>query len=144
MHWDGVIGGRSSARPRRNNARQRWTGIYGEDLEGIPGSAKAQNGGLDRPSCRHAINLRREGNTDRKQQAPRQRSALQDVVTREYTINVHKRTHDLSFKKSAFYISHFPGLEKGVKGGDGDGGRFTCVDVEPGPAGRSASLDCFG
>jgi hypothetical protein len=42
--------------------------------------------------------------TDKKQQAPRQRSALQDVVTREYTINVHKRTHDLSFKKSAFIL----------------------------------------
>lgn len=35
-------------------------------------------------------------------QTRKQRSALQDVVTREYTINIHKRTHDLSFKKSAY------------------------------------------
>jgi len=34
-------------------------------------------------------------------QAPKQRSALHDVVTREYTIHMHKRTHDLGFKKSA-------------------------------------------
>jgi large subunit ribosomal protein L31e len=33
-------------------------------------------------------------------QTRKTRSALQDVVTREYTINLHKRTHDLSFKKS--------------------------------------------
>jgi hypothetical protein len=33
-------------------------------------------------------------------QTPKQRSALHDVVTREYTINIHKRTHDLGFKKS--------------------------------------------
>lgn len=50
------------------------------------------------PSCR--ITRKKNGQADDKQQAPRQRSALQDVVTREYTINVHKRTHDLSFKKS--------------------------------------------
>ncbi|RSH82193.1 60S ribosomal protein L31 [Saitozyma podzolica] len=37
----------------------------------------------------------------KEKQAPRQRSALHDVVTREYTINVHKRTHDLGFKKKA-------------------------------------------
>ncbi|EJT51108.1 hypothetical protein A1Q2_07217 [Trichosporon asahii var. asahii CBS 8904] len=35
------------------------------------------------------------------QKTRKQRSALQDVVTREYTINIHKRTHDLSFKKKA-------------------------------------------
>nr|XP_019051348.1 50S small subunit ribosomal protein L31e [Kwoniella bestiolae CBS 10118]OCF30278.1 50S small subunit ribosomal protein L31e [Kwoniella bestiolae CBS 10118] len=29
------------------------------------------------------------------------RSALHDVVTREYTIHLHKRVHDLSFKKKA-------------------------------------------
>jgi len=34
-------------------------------------------------------------------QQPKQRSALHDVVTREYTIHMHKRTHDLGFKKSA-------------------------------------------
>lgn len=28
------------------------------------------------------------------------RSALHDVVTREYTIHLHKRVHDLAFKKS--------------------------------------------
>lgn len=33
-------------------------------------------------------------------QTRKQRSALQDVVTREYTINLHKRVHDLGFKKS--------------------------------------------
>ncbi|KAL7420903.1 60S ribosomal protein L31B [Cryptotrichosporon argae] len=31
----------------------------------------------------------------------KQRSALQDVVTREYTIHLHKRVHDLSFKKKS-------------------------------------------
>jgi hypothetical protein len=35
-------------------------------------------------------------------QAPRQRSALQDVVTREYTIHLHTKIHDLAFKKSTF------------------------------------------
>ncbi|KAA1475340.1 hypothetical protein DENSPDRAFT_842092 [Dentipellis sp. KUC8613] len=29
------------------------------------------------------------------------RSALQDVVTREYTIHLHKRVHDVAFKKRA-------------------------------------------
>ncbi|KAL2812506.1 ribosomal protein L31e-domain-containing protein [Aspergillus granulosus] len=29
------------------------------------------------------------------------RSAIADVVTREYTINLHKRTHGVSFKKRA-------------------------------------------
>ncbi|KAL4878724.1 carbon-nitrogen hydrolase [Aspergillus karnatakaensis] len=31
----------------------------------------------------------------------KQRSAIADVVTREYTINLHKRTHGVSFKKRA-------------------------------------------
>ncbi|OJT05929.1 60S ribosomal protein L31 [Trametes pubescens] len=31
----------------------------------------------------------------------KQRSALQDVVTREYTIHLHKRVHGRSFKKRA-------------------------------------------
>ncbi|KAL1408268.1 60S ribosomal protein L31B [Vanrija albida] len=35
------------------------------------------------------------------QKTRKTRSALQDVVTREYTINLHKRTHDLSFKKKS-------------------------------------------
>ncbi|GMK57206.1 hypothetical protein CspeluHIS016_0400400 [Cutaneotrichosporon spelunceum] len=35
------------------------------------------------------------------QKTRKQRSALQDVVTREYTINLHKRVHDLAFKKKA-------------------------------------------
>ncbi|CAK9784890.1 hypothetical protein CC85DRAFT_283858 [Cutaneotrichosporon oleaginosum] len=35
------------------------------------------------------------------QKTRKQRSALQDVVTREYTINLHKRVHDLGFKKKA-------------------------------------------
>lgn len=35
-------------------------------------------------------------------QAPKQRSALHDVVTREYTIHLHKRVHDVAFKKSEF------------------------------------------
>lgn len=42
-------------------------------------------------------------------QAPRQRSALQDVVTREYTIHLHTRIHDLAFKKSASYPHGQPG-----------------------------------
>ncbi|WRT70472.1 uncharacterized protein IL334_007470 [Kwoniella shivajii] len=36
---------------------------------------------------------------ERKTRTPR--SALHDVVTREYTIHLHKRVHDLSFKKKA-------------------------------------------
>jgi hypothetical protein len=33
-------------------------------------------------------------------QTPKTRSALHDVVTREYTIHLHKRVHDCQFKKS--------------------------------------------
>ncbi|EED80506.1 60S ribosomal protein L31 [Postia placenta Mad-698-R] len=35
------------------------------------------------------------------QKAGKTRSALQDVVTREYTIHLHKRVHGRSFKKRA-------------------------------------------
>ena len=39
---------------------------------------------------------------DTKQQKTRKtRSALNDVVTREYTVNLHKRVHGRSFKKRA-------------------------------------------
>ena len=41
-------------------------------------------------------------------QTPKTRSALHDVVTREYTIHLHKRTHDLSFKKSGFLLPSCP------------------------------------
>ena len=37
--------------------------------------------------------------TERK--TPKTRSALHDVVTREYTIHLHKRVHDCAFKKKA-------------------------------------------
>ncbi|KIJ28279.1 hypothetical protein M422DRAFT_54661 [Sphaerobolus stellatus SS14] len=38
--------------------------------------------------------------TDRKsKKTPKTRSALQDVVTREYTIHLHKHVHGRSFKK---------------------------------------------
>ncbi|KAL4780598.1 carbon-nitrogen hydrolase [Aspergillus varians] len=36
-----------------------------------------------------------------QQTGKKQRSAIADVVTREYTINLHKRTHGVSFKKRA-------------------------------------------
>ncbi|CAO1634323.1 unnamed protein product [Jaminaea pallidilutea] len=36
-----------------------------------------------------------------KKEGRKQRSALSDVVTREYTIHLHKRTHDIAFKKRA-------------------------------------------
>ncbi|PWN27395.1 hypothetical protein BDZ90DRAFT_232373 [Jaminaea rosea] len=36
-----------------------------------------------------------------KKEGRKQRSALQDVVTREYTIHLHKRVHDVAFKKRA-------------------------------------------
>ncbi|KAF5339203.1 hypothetical protein D9611_011126 [Ephemerocybe angulata] len=36
-----------------------------------------------------------------KKTGGKQRSALQDVVTREYTIHMHKRVHGRSFKKRA-------------------------------------------
>ncbi|KAF8351896.1 ribosomal protein L31e-domain-containing protein [Amanita rubescens] len=37
----------------------------------------------------------------KKKTGGKTRSALQDVVTREYTIHLHKRVHDRSFKKRA-------------------------------------------
>ncbi|RSH77388.1 60S ribosomal protein L31 [Apiotrichum porosum] len=53
------------------------------------------------------------------QKTRKQRSALQDVVTREYTINVHKRTHDLSFKskapKAVKAVTEFAQKAMGVK-----------------------------
>ncbi|KAJ5730436.1 hypothetical protein N7540_009402 [Penicillium herquei] len=36
-----------------------------------------------------------------QQTGKKQRSAIADVVTREYTINLHKRCHGVSFKKRA-------------------------------------------
>lgn len=36
-----------------------------------------------------------------KKDGRKQRSALSDVVTREYTIHLHKRVHDVAFKKRA-------------------------------------------
>ncbi|CAO1636720.1 unnamed protein product [Parajaminaea phylloscopi] len=36
-----------------------------------------------------------------KKEGRKQRSALSDVVTREYTIHLHKRVHDVAFKKRA-------------------------------------------
>lgn len=44
---------------------------------------------------------------DTLSQTPKTRSALKDVVTREYTIHLHKRVHDLSFKKSESSFSIF-------------------------------------
>ncbi|PWZ02845.1 putative 60S ribosomal protein L31 [Testicularia cyperi] len=38
---------------------------------------------------------------DKSQKGKKTRSALNDVVTREYTINLHKRVHDTAFKKRA-------------------------------------------
>ncbi|EAA62646.1 hypothetical protein AN5486.2 [Aspergillus nidulans FGSC A4] len=40
-------------------------------------------------------------NMSNVQTGKKQRSAIADVVTREYTINLHKRTHGVSFKKRA-------------------------------------------
>jgi hypothetical protein len=40
-------------------------------------------------------------------QTPKTRSALHDVVTREYTIHLHKRVHDCAFKKSGFISISF-------------------------------------
>ncbi|KAK1922919.1 putative 60S ribosomal protein L31 [Papiliotrema laurentii] len=37
----------------------------------------------------------------KERKTPKTRSALHDVVTREYTIHLHKRVHDLGFKKKA-------------------------------------------
>lgn len=37
----------------------------------------------------------------RQKQERKQRSALSDVVTREYTIHLHPRVHDQAFKKRA-------------------------------------------
>ncbi|KAF9531170.1 ribosomal protein L31e-domain-containing protein [Crepidotus variabilis] len=37
----------------------------------------------------------------KKKTGGKTRSALKDVVTREYTIHLHKRVHDRSFKKRA-------------------------------------------
>ncbi|KAF7343372.1 hypothetical protein MVEN_01769500 [Mycena venus] len=39
--------------------------------------------------------------TPKKKTGGKTRSALQDVVTREYTIHMHKRVHGRSFKKRA-------------------------------------------
>ncbi|PWN50247.1 hypothetical protein IE53DRAFT_105051 [Violaceomyces palustris] len=39
--------------------------------------------------------------TDKSQKGKKTRSALNDVVTREYTVNLHRRVHDLAFKKRA-------------------------------------------
>ncbi|WFD44979.1 60S ribosomal protein L31 [Malassezia psittaci] len=39
--------------------------------------------------------------TDKSQKGKKTRSALNDVVTREYTIHLHKRVHDTAFKKRA-------------------------------------------
>ncbi|KAJ7628321.1 ribosomal protein L31e-domain-containing protein [Roridomyces roridus] len=39
--------------------------------------------------------------TEKKKTGGKTRSALQDVVTREYTIHLHKRVHGRSFKKRA-------------------------------------------
>ncbi|KAJ8523376.1 hypothetical protein ONZ45_g157 [Pleurotus djamor] len=39
--------------------------------------------------------------TQKKKTGGKTRSALQDVVTREYTIHLHKRVHGRSFKKRA-------------------------------------------
>ncbi|KAJ7720822.1 ribosomal protein L31e-domain-containing protein [Mycena metata] len=39
--------------------------------------------------------------TQKKKTGGKTRSALQDVVTREYTIHMHKRVHGRSFKKRA-------------------------------------------
>ncbi|KAI3613319.1 60S ribosomal protein L31 [Malassezia furfur] len=39
--------------------------------------------------------------TDKSQKGKKTRSALNDVVTREYTIHLHKRVHDVAFKKRA-------------------------------------------
>jgi len=36
-----------------------------------------------------------------KQQKPKRQSRSEDVVTREYTINLHKRVHGVTFKKKA-------------------------------------------
>ncbi|XP_059481781.1 large ribosomal subunit protein eL31 [Neocloeon triangulifer] len=36
-----------------------------------------------------------------KQKGDRKKSAMNDVVTREYTINLHKRLHGVGFKKRA-------------------------------------------
>lgn len=41
-------------------------------------------------------------------QTPKTRSALHDVVTREYTIHLHKRVHDMQFKKSESFIVFLP------------------------------------
>ena len=38
---------------------------------------------------------------DKSQKGKKTRSALNDVVTREYTVNLHKRVHDVAFKKRA-------------------------------------------
>ena len=45
----------------------------------------------------------RSASTDGRQDPPdgKTRSALQDVVSREYTIHLHKRVHGRSFKKRA-------------------------------------------
>ncbi|TIB74505.1 hypothetical protein E3Q22_00773 [Wallemia mellicola] len=40
---------------------------------------------------------RSEAPIDKK--TPKTRSAIKDVVTRDYTVNLHKRTHDRAFKK---------------------------------------------
>ncbi|KAN0066169.1 60S ribosomal protein L31B [Thecaphora frezii] len=39
--------------------------------------------------------------TDKAQKGRKTRSALNDVVTREYTIHLHRRVHDVAFKKRA-------------------------------------------
>merc|ERR1712098_736190 len=38
---------------------------------------------------------------DKSQKGKKTRSALNDVVTREYTIHLHKRVHRMQFKKRA-------------------------------------------
>ena len=58
-----------------------------------PDSPTRHTPGLTRTSSRI---LKRRANN----QTQKTRSALHDVVTREYTIHLHKRVHDCQFKKS--------------------------------------------
>lgn len=49
----------------------------------------------------HLLTLQMADHKDKSQKGKKTRSALNDVVTREYTVNLHKRCHDIAFKKRA-------------------------------------------
>ncbi|KAI4898151.1 hypothetical protein NFI96_023056 [Prochilodus magdalenae] len=78
-------------------------------MEGIGEALKGVSTGLLRDDAQQCTELTVSPNGVYFQMAPlkkggekkKGRSAINEVVTREYTINIHKRIHGISFKKRA-------------------------------------------